>query len=102
MERQLIWIWGTLVTTSKFSAELTSVVKDKLEIAPDDYIEVRIFLEQDAILEKVSAELKTKGLKIRNIIEGPDVLVTGSIAVKNLNGINAVAEVDRIEHDHPL
>ncbi len=90
------------MTTSKYSAELTSVVKDKLQITPDDYIDVRIFLEPDAILEKVNAELKTKGLKIRNITEGPDVLVIGSIAVKNLNGINAVAEVDRIEHDHPL
>ncbi len=90
------------MTTSKFSAELTSVVTDKLQIAPDDYIDVRIYLEPDAILEKVSAELKTKGMKIRNIIEGPDVLVTGSIAVKNLNAVNAVAEVDRIEHDHPL
>jgi hypothetical protein len=90
------------VTASKFSAELTSVVMDKLQIAPDDYIDVRVFLEQDAVLEKVTAELEAKGLRIRNVIEGPDVLVTGSIAVKDLNQINAVAEVDRIEHDHPL
>jgi len=102
MERQLIWIWGTLVTASKFSAELTSVVTDKLQIAPDDYIDVRIFLEQDAILEKVTAELEAKGLKIRNVIQGPDVLVAGSIAAKYLHEINAVAEVDRIEHDHIL
>lgn len=88
------------MTASKFSAELTSVVTDKLQIAPDDLIDVRIFLEEDAILEKVTAELEAKGLKIRDIIEGPDVLVTGSIAVKSLYGINAVAEVDRIEHDH--
>ena len=90
------------MTASKFSAELTSVVMDKLQIAPDDYIDVRVFLEQDAVLEKVTAELEAKGLRIRNVIEGPDVLVTGSIAVKDLNQINAVAEVDRIEHDHPL
>ena len=90
------------MTKTKFSAELTSVVTNKLQIAPDDYIDVRIFLEPDSILEKVSAELEAKGMKIRTIIEGPDVQVRGSIAVKNLNDINAVAEVDRIEHDHAL
>ena len=58
--------------------------------------------EYGSILEKVSAELEAKGMKIRTIIEGPDVQVRGSIAVKNLNDINAVAEVDRIEHDHAL
>ena len=83
------------MTATKYSAELTSVVTNKLQIAPDDYIDVRI-------LEKVSAELEAKGMKIRTIIEGPDVQVRGSIAVKNLNDINAVAEVDRIEHDHAL
>jgi ACT domain-containing protein len=93
---------GPFLTASKFSAELTSVVTDKLKTAPDEYIDVRIFLEQDAILEKVTAELDSKGLKIRNVIEGPDVLVTGSIAVENLYKINTVAEVDRIEHDHIL
>ena len=90
------------MTATKYSAELTSVVTNKLQIAPDDYIDVRIFLEPDSILEKVSAELEAKGMKIRTIIEGPDVKVRGSIAVKNLNDINAVAEVDRIEHDHAL
>ncbi|RXA19603.1 hypothetical protein EQO05_08350 [Methanosarcina sp. MSH10X1] len=90
------------MTASKFSAELTSVVTDKLQIAPDDYIDVRIYLEPDVILEKVNAELEAKGLRIRTIIEGPDVLVKGSIAVKDLHEINAVAEVDRIEHDHVL
>ena len=73
-----------------------------LQTAPDDYIDVRVFLEPDSILEKVSAELEAKGMKIRTIIEGPDVQVRGSIAVKNLNDINAVAEVYRIEHDHVL
>lgn len=48
----------------------------------------------------MTAELEVKGLKIRNVSEGPDVLVTGSIAVKNLPEINAVAEVDRIEYDY--
>jgi len=55
---------GVLVTASKFSAELTSVVMNKLQIAPDDYIDVRVFLEQDSILEKVTSELEAKRLKI--------------------------------------
>lgn len=38
-------IRGTFVTASKFSAELTSIVTDKLQIAPDDSIDVRIFLK---------------------------------------------------------
>lgn len=88
------------MTASKFSAELTSIVADKLQIAPDDRINVRIFLEEDAILEKVTAELEVKGLTIRDVSEGPDVLVMGSIAVKNLPEINAVAEVDRIEYNY--
>lgn len=55
---------GVLVTASKFSAELTSVIMNKLQVAPDDYIDVRVFLEQDSILEKVTSELEAKRLKI--------------------------------------
>jgi hypothetical protein len=40
---------GTLVITSKFLAELSSIVTDKLQIAPDGRINVRIFPEEDAI-----------------------------------------------------
>lgn len=87
------------MTASKFSAELTSIVTDKLQIAPDKDIAVIIFLEEDVILEKVTAELEAKGLKIRDLIEGPDVLVKGSIKVEELPELNAVAEVDRIEYD---
>jgi hypothetical protein len=87
------------MTASKFSAELTSIATDKLQIAPDEDINVIIFLEKDSILEKVTAELEAKGLKIRDVIEGPDVLVKGSIKVEELPEINAVAEVDKIEYD---
>ncbi len=87
------------MTASKFSAELTSIVTDKRQIAPDERINVQIFLEEDAILEKVIAELEVKGLTIKNVQEGPDVLITGSVTVENLPEINAVAEVDRIEYD---
>ena len=40
------------MTATKYSAELTSVVMNKLQTAPDDYIDVRVFLEPDSILEK--------------------------------------------------
>jgi hypothetical protein len=92
-------MWGKSMTASKFSAELTSIVTDKLQIAPDKDINVIVFLEEDSILEKVTVELEAKGLKIRDIIEGPDVLVKGSIKVEKLPEINAVAEVDKIEYD---
>jgi len=87
------------VTASKFSAELTSIVTDKLQIAPDERINVRILLEEDAILEKVTAELEVKGLTIKCVSEGPDVLITGNIMVENLPEINGIAEVNRIEYD---
>jgi hypothetical protein len=90
------------MTSSKFSAELTSIVKDKLQIAPDEKISIRVFLEDDAILEKVTAELDAKGMKIKNVDEGPDVLVMGSILVKDLPDINAIAEVDKVEYDRSV
>jgi len=90
------------MTSSKFSAELTSIVKDKLQIAPDERISIRVFLEDDAILEKVTAELDAKGMEINNVEEGPDVLVTGAILVKDLPDINAITEVDRVEYDRSV
>lgn len=87
---------------SKFSAELEPIIMDKLKIAPDDLINVRIYLEQDSILEKVTLDLETNGLVITDIQEGPDVIIRGNAAIKNLSKIEAVTEVDRIEHDHPL
>jgi hypothetical protein len=44
----------------------------QLQIAPCEPINVRILLEEDAILEKVTDELKAKGLKIKNVDEDPD------------------------------
>lgn len=87
------------MTSSKFSAELTSIVKDKLQISPEQLINIRVFLEEDAIIEKVTAELDAKGMEIKDVQEGPDVLVKGSIMVKDLPGVNSVAEVDRVEYD---
>lgn len=87
---------------SKFSAELEPIIMDKLKIAPDDLINVRIYLEQDSILEKVTLDLETNGLVITDIQEGPDVIIRGNAAIKDLSKIEAVTEVDRIEHDHPL
>jgi hypothetical protein len=93
---------GELVMASKFSAELEPIIMDKLKIAPDDLINIRIFLEKDSILEKVILELEAKGLAITDTQEGPDVIIRGNTAIKNLSKIEAVSEVDRIEHDHPL
>ena len=87
------------MTGSKFSAQLTSIVTDKRQISPEERIDVKVFLEEAAVLEKVVAELEIKGLKIKSIEEGPNVMVTGNIAVKDITGINAVAEVDRVEYD---
>ncbi len=75
---------------------------DKLEISPDECIDIRIFLKEDAILEKVTIQLESEGMVITDIEEGPDVMVKGSIAVKNLTEIEAVPEVDRIEYDRDL
>ncbi|AKB80833.1 hypothetical protein MSBR3_0255 [Methanosarcina barkeri 3] len=75
---------------------------DKLKIAPDDRIDIRMFLEKDSILEKVILELEANGLVITDIQEGPDVIIRGNSAINDLYKIEAVAEVDRIEHDHPL
>lgn len=87
---------------SKFSAELEPIITDKLKIAPDDLIDIRIFLEKDSTLEKVTLELEASGLVVTDIQEGPDVIIRGNAAIKDLSRIEAVAEVDRIEHDHPL
>jgi hypothetical protein len=93
---------GELLMASKFSAELEPIIMDKLKIAPDDRIDIRMFLEKDSILEKVTLELEANGLVITDIQEGPDVIIRGNSAIKDLSKIEAVAEVDRIEHDHPL
>lgn len=86
------------MTASKFSAELTSIVTDKLQIAPDEPISVSVLLEDDAIFEKVTSELEMRGMRIKNITEGPDVLVTGIIAVEKINKLNEISEVERIEY----
>jgi hypothetical protein len=61
-----------------------------------------MFLEKDSLLEKVTLELEANGLIITDIQEGPDVIIRGNSTIKDLSKIEAVAEVDRIEHDHPL
>lgn len=43
---------------------------------------VRVLLKEDAVLEKVIVELEGKGLKIKNTQEGPDVVITGTLAVQ--------------------
>lgn len=93
---------GDKLTSSKLSAELTSIVRDKLELGPEERVDVRVLLEEDAILEKVAIELEGKGLKIKNIQEGPDVVITGELAVQNIPAINSVSEVDKIEYDRGL
>lgn len=90
------------MTSSKLSAELTSIVKDKLELGPEERVNVRVLLEEDAILEKVAVELEGKGLKIRSVQEGPDVVITGTLAVKNIPSINSVSEVDKVEYDRSV
>ncbi len=87
---------------SKFSAELESVIMDKLKTSPDERIDVRIFLDKDSILEKVTIELESNGLIITDVEEGPDVIIRGNVKVSNLIEIEAVPEVERIEHDHSL
>lgn len=93
---------GDKLTSSKLSAELTSIVRDKLELGPEERVNVRILLGEDAILEKVTVELKGKGLKIKSIQEGPDVVVTGALPVRNITAINSVSEVDKVEYDRSL
>ncbi|WP_410507729.1 hypothetical protein RSJ42_13090 [Methanosarcina hadiensis] len=90
------------MTSSKLSAELTSIVKDKLELGPEERVNVRVLLEEDAILEKVAIELEGSGFKIKNVQEGPDVVITGTLAVQNINAINSISEVDKVEYDRSV
>lgn len=90
------------MTSSKLSAELTSIVKDKLELGPEEHVNVRVLLEEDAILEKVAVELEGKGLKIRSVQEGPDVVITGTLAVQKIHAINSISEVDKVEYDRSV
>jgi ACT domain-containing protein len=90
---------GDKLTSSKLSAELTSIVRDKLELGSEERVSVRVLLEEDAILEKVTVDLEGNGLKIKDIQEGPDVVITGTLAVQNIPAITSVSEVDRIEYD---
>ncbi len=87
------------MTSSKLSAELTSIVRDKLELGPEERVSVRVLLEEDTILEKVAVELEGKGLVIKNIQEGPDVIITVTLAVQNIPAINSISEVDKVEYD---
>ncbi|MDY9925551.1 hypothetical protein [Methanosarcina sp.] len=87
------------MTSSKLSAELTSIVKNKLELGSEERVNVRVLLEQDAILEKVTVALEGSGLKIKDIQEGPDVVITGTLAIQNISAITSVPEVDKIEYD---
>jgi hypothetical protein len=93
---------GDIRMASKFSAELESVIMNKLETAPDERIDVRVFLDKESILEKVTIELESNGLIITDVEEGPDVIIRGNVKVSNLIKIEAVSEVERIEHDHSL
>jgi hypothetical protein len=93
---------GDIRMASKFSAELESVIMNKLETAPDERIDVRVFLDKESILEKVTIELESNGLIITDVEEGPDVIIRGNVKVSNLIEIEAVSEVERIEHDHSL
>ena len=87
------------MTSSKLSAELTSIVKNKLELGSEERVNVKVLLEQNAILEKVTIALEGNGLKIKDIQEGPDVVITGTLAVQNIPAITSVPEVDKIEYD---
>jgi hypothetical protein len=87
------------LTSSKLSAELTSIVKDKLQLGSEERVNVRVFLEEGAILEKVTIDLEGNGLTIKDVQEGPDVAITGTLAVQNLPAITSVSEVDKIEYD---
>jgi ACT domain-containing protein len=86
------------LTSSKLSAELISIVRDKLELGPEERVNVRVFPEGDAVLERVSVELEGKGLTIKNIQEGPNVAITGTLAVQNVPGINSVSEANKVEY----
>ncbi|WP_440946883.1 hypothetical protein ACSAZL_00885 [Methanosarcina sp. T3] len=87
------------MTSSKLSAELTSIVRDKLEMGSKEPINVKVLLEKEAVLEKVTLELEAKGLRINNVEEGPNVVITGALEVQNVPAINSVSEVDKIEYD---
>jgi hypothetical protein len=50
----------------------------------------------------VTIELESNGLIITDIEEGPDVIIKGNIAIRNLIEIEAVAEVDRIEYERSI
>lgn len=93
---------GDKLTSSKLSAELTSIVRDKLELGPEEHVNIRVLLEDDVIIEKVAIELEGKGLKIKNIQEGPDVVITGTLAVQHIPEINSISEVDKVEYDRSL
>lgn len=93
---------GDKLTSSKLSAELTSIVRDKLEMGPQERINVRVLLDKDVTLEKVVAELEGRGLAIKDIQEGPDVVITGMLEVRNINEINSISEVDKIEYDRTV
>lgn len=90
------------MTSSKLSAELTSIVRDKLELGPEEFVNIRVFIEEDAILEKLAIELERKGFKIKNIQEGPDVIITGTLPVQNIPAINSVSDVDKVEYDRSI
>lgn len=87
------------MTSSKLSAELTSIIRDKLELGPEERVNIRVLLEEDAILEKVTVELEGKGLEIKNVQEGPDFVITGMLAVKDIPAINSISEVNKVDYD---
>ena len=90
------------MTSSKLSAELTSIVRDKLELGPEEFVNIRVFIEEDAILEKLAIELERKGFKIKNIQEGPDIVITGTLPVQKTPAVNNVSEMNKVKYDRSV
>ncbi len=87
------------ISNSKISEELSTIIKENIQTSSDEQTRVIIHLDENADLEDAKNTLKNLGLKIENVIEGPILIVSGSISVKDISSISKESAVKKIEYD---
>lgn len=83
------------MSISKLSSELILIVENKLKMSPKENVDVVISLKKDANIGKVEKEMTQKGLMVKTVIEGPVVIIAGTVPVKDISELAEISEVEK-------
>jgi hypothetical protein len=84
---------------SKISTELSSIITDKIKKKSDEQVPVIVNLKEVASLKDSMNKCTKAGLKIGNIIEGPVLVIAGSISAKDIYELAKCPGVEKIDYD---